>query len=218
MKNLIIIFLGFTFLYSCIKNNDPLTENSPGVKVIDKTITNAMYFKKGSYWIYESDKGKIDSMWVEQGSIGIGNINKTQGFDIIIMSSLKNNINVACGFENPSTQDTQYRISIGSYNGNMNGGNISGIISADIFKPAKGTNNKCITCTGDTAILMPNYTLNGITYKNVWRLINKQYRSVYDANLESSGQYYFADGIGIIEKEDGGLPHYFKLKRYHIEK
>ena len=211
--------MGFTFLYSCIKNNDPLTENSPGVKVIDKTITNAMYFKKGSYWIYESDKGKIDSMWVEQGSIGIGNINKTQGFDIIIMSSLKNNINVACGFENPSTQDTQYRIFIGSYNGNMNGGNISGIISADIFKPAKGTNNKCITCTGDTAILMPTYTLNGITYKNVWRFLlkSKDKPCVDDSEC---GNYYMAENIGLIKKFEyvGGLPHYFKLKRYHIEK
>ena len=79
MKNLIIIFLGFTFLYSCIKNNDPLTENTPGVKVIDKTITNAMYFKPGSYWIFESDKGEIDSMWSDaKSSIAFNGNDKTQ--------------------------------------------------------------------------------------------------------------------------------------------
>ena len=214
------MYTGFVQLSSCIKptNNEPITETTPGAKVIDKTITNAMYFKKGSYWVYESDRGEIDSMWVQQGSIGIGNINKTQGFDIIIMSSLKNNINVACGFENPSTQDTQYRIFIGSYNGNMNGGNISGIISADIFKPAKGTTNKCITCTGDTAILMPTYKLEGNEFKNVWYLSSKFNYQLYKDSFPKYGEFYFAENIGLIDKEEGGLPHYFKLIRYHIEK
>jgi hypothetical protein len=213
MKNLIIIFLGFTFLYSCIKNNDPLTENTPGVKVIDKTITNAMYFKPGSYWIYESDKGEIDSMWVEQGSTWISNMHKTQSFDNIILSSLNKSIRVACSFENPSTQDTQYRISIGSYNQ----GNISNFISADIFKPAKGTTNKCITCTGDTAILMPYFTQDGIRYKNVWRFISKALKQAYPNSLidSSLGEYYMAENIGIIRKWSSNE---FKLRRYHIVK
>jgi hypothetical protein len=200
---------------SCIKptNNDPLTESSPGVKVIDKTITNAMYFKKGSYWVYESDRGEIDSMWVDsRSSINFNADSKAQEFNTYMFSSIEQNSRIVWCQIRQFDPDTQFRIQIASYFR----GSASGLINADIFKPAKGTTNKCITCTGDTAILMPTYTLNGITYKNVWRLINKQYRSVYDANLESSGQYYFAEGIGIIEKEDGGLPHYFKLKRYHI--
>ncbi|MCU0350198.1 MAG: hypothetical protein MUF43_05120 [Flavobacterium sp.] len=214
MRNL-TLFVAILLLNACEKPyDDSLTENSPGVRVIEKTITNAMYFKKGSYWIYESDRGEIDSMWVDRGSIGFEYINKTQNFDNIIFSSLNNNLYVACGLENPYLADTQYRISIGSYNQ----GNISNFINADIFKPAQGNNNRCKTCTGDTAILMPTYKLDGKTYKNVWRFLSKQYRDVYDIKLESNGQYYFAEGIGLIEKQDGGLPHYYKLIRYHIEK
>ena len=173
--------------------------------MIDKTITNSMYFKLGSYWIYEGDRGEYDSMWVDSRStLNFDMTSKTQQFNTYLFSSIEQNSRVIwCQFRQIEP-DTQYRIQIASYFR----GTSSGLINADIFRRSKGSTNNCITCTGDTAILMPSYTLNGKEYINVWHLKSKI----------GLAHFYFAENIGPISKSDGGLPHYYKLIRYHIVK
>ena len=227
MRYSIIVFVSICILTtSCGKPNiidEPLTETSPGVKVIDKTITNSMYFKVGSYWIYESDKGLIDSMWIDsKTSIGIDRDNKSQTFYTYLFSSISNNsLVLGVQFWNPNQPDTQIRISIGSWSGNTSGGggNISGLINADIFKQGTGSTNTCKTCTGDTAILMPSYSVGNKTYTNVWRFLLKSKDKPCIEN-QDCGNYFMAENIGLIKKfvYVGGAPNEFKLIRYHIVK
>jgi len=220
MRTLIylIICLGVLQITSCIKptNNDPITETTPGAKVIDKTITNSMYFKKGSYWIYEGDRGEYDSMWIDSKSnLAFETNTKAQEFNTYIYSSIEQNSRVIWCQYRQFEPDTQYRIQIASYFR----GSSSGLINADIFRRSKGSTNTCITCTGDTAILLPTYSLNGKEYKNVWKFISKKFRQVYqDDSNPQIGEYYLAQDIGLIDKQEGGALHYFKLKRYHIVK
>jgi len=212
------MYIGFVQLSSCIKptNNDPITETTPGAKVIDKTITNSMYFKVGSYWIYENDKGELDSMWVDiKSSIGFDRNSKAQYFNTYLYSSIEQNSRVISVEFEKFEPDTQIRIQVlNYYRGSQNG-----IISADIFKQGKESTNTCLTCKGDTAILMPTYTVKGKEYKNVWRLVTKKYRDIFNNDSDpNSGEYYFAENIGIVDKSEGGAPHFSKLIRCHIEK
>ena len=214
---IIFLALSISLFYSCGKPlgpADPITENTPGAKVIDKTITNSMYFKLGSYWIYESDRGEYDSVWVDSRStLNFDMTSKTQQFNTYLFSSIEQNSRVIwCQFRQIEP-DTQYRIQIANYFR----GTSSGLINADIFRRSKGSTNNCITCTGDTAILMPTYTLNGIRYTNVWRFLSKSLMSNYpNSKIDSNiGLYYIAENVGIIAKSEF---NFFKLKRYHIEK
>ena len=214
---IIFLALSISLFYSCGKPlgpADPITENTPGAKVIDKTITNSMYFKLGSYWIYEGDRGEYDSVWVDSRStLNFDMTSKTQQFNTYLFSSIEQNSRVIwCQFRQIEP-DTQYRIQIASYFR----GTSSGLINADIFRRSKGSTNNCITCTGDTAILMPTYTLNGIRYTNVWRFLSKSLMSNYpNSKIDSNiGLYYIAENVGIIAKSEF---NFFKLKRYHIEK
>lgn len=213
----LFVLIGISIFYTCGKPTEPITETTPGAKVIDKTITNAMYFKVGSYWIYESDRGLIDSVWVDsRSSINFYRDNKTQVFNTYLFSSIEQNSRIIwCEFQSPDQVDTQYRIQIASYFR----GSSSGLINADIFRPTKGSTNTCKTCTGDTAILMSGYTINGKKYTNVWRFLNKAKDSICIAN-PNCGNYFMAENVGIIQKFEnvGGAPNNFKLKRYHIVK
>ena len=219
---IIFLALSISLFYSCGKPlgpADPITENTPGAKVIDKTITNSMYFKLGSYWIYEGDRGEYDSVWVDSRStLNFDMTSKTQQFNTYLFSSIEQNSRVIwCQFRQIEP-DTQYRIQIAKYYR----GTSSGLINADIFRRSKGSTNNCITCTGDTAILMPTYTLNGIRYTNVWRFLTKDIIKDYPSSLitDTVGYYFFAENYGIIQKFENvsGAPNHFKLIRYHIEK
>jgi len=212
MKECILIFrllfyLSVLLFFNSCRKDKP--DNSNEISAQYGQLKDYIYFKKGSYWIYEDKNGAIDSMYVTDSQEGNQN-----GYDYL-GTTVHSTYDTYDYFISWNTSWTSYhptrhkvfmrKVKVGDYVGE--------IILME-YPPVVGNilyhyNDNDIT----TVSYFINYQIDSLSFNSVIKM--HETHDITNYNLQATN-YFIARNVGIIKEEMLDSNNVWKLRRFKI--